>query len=69
MEVQTVGVSRVYIFGRGLWRVTRQHHCHSCGLTEQEEAEIEAFNRGIERCLPVLQQMEARILELEGGDE
>lgn len=55
----------VYEFGGGRWEVARPHMCSSCGLTKNEKAAIEAMMAGIERCLPVMEQMEARITELE----
>lgn len=65
MNKKLNGILWSYEFGNGRWRVSPQHSCGSCGLTEEEQEAVDNYNGGVKTCLPVMEQMEARILELE----
>lgn len=59
------GLGTGYQFGGDRWEVWTLHHCSTCGLSDEEWQEIDHYNDGVLSCLPVMEEMEKRLLELE----
>lgn len=38
---------------RDLSKLTHRHSCHSCGLTDEESAEVRGFNEAVDMVVPV----------------
>lgn len=53
----------------GRWELKHPHECGSCDLDDYERATIKGRRLGIKDCLPIMEEMEQRILELEARNE
>lgn len=58
MKIERMGLSSKYTFFDGKYELKKQHHCSSCGLSDEEWTEIDGYNRAIDIAAKLIEEIE-----------